>query len=99
MVLMDEFSLTMVLSVVAVLLVILIISSNYLITMLVAMCICVTDIFLVGLVYYWGLTFNPVVMLQLVLAIGTSVDFSAHIAYAYLVETVPSKHCKSYSSP
>ena len=67
------------------LLVILIISSNYLITILVAMCICITDIFLMGLIYYSGLTFNPVVILQLILAIGISVDFSAHIAYAYLV--------------
>ena len=62
-VLMQEFSTTMIFSIMAVLLVILIISSNYLITLLVAMCICVTDVFLMGLVYYCGLTLNPIVIL------------------------------------
>ena len=48
-----------------------------------------TDLFLLGLIYFWGLTLNPVVVLQVVLAIGTSVDFSTHIAYAYLLEYIP----------
>ena len=98
-VLLQEFSITVIFSVISVLTVILIISSNFLITFLVAMCICVTDILLMGLVYYWHLTFNPMVNLQIVLSIGTSVDFSAHIAYAYLVEHVPEKYEKILDTP
>ena len=33
------------------------------------------------------------------LAIGTSVDFSAHIAYAYLIENIPEKKKHLYNTP
>ena len=61
--LVDEFTQTMILSIVAVLIVILVITSSMTITMLVAICICMTDLFLTGLIYYWGLTFNPIVVI------------------------------------
>ena len=48
-----------------------------------------TDLFLAGLIFYWNLALNPIVMLQIILGIGCSVDYSAHIAYAYLVEEIP----------
>ena len=72
-------------SIIAVLMIILVFTSDITVTILVAICICTTDLFLVGLIYYWGLTLNPVIVLQIILAIGTSVDYSAHIAYAYLI--------------
>ena len=49
----------------------------------------VTDFFLVGVMYYWGLTLNGIVMLNVILAVGTSVDYCTHIAYAYTVTPVP----------
>ena len=54
---------TMISSVVAVLIVILVISSNFMVTALVAMCIIVTDVFLTALIYYWNLTFNFIVII------------------------------------
>lgn len=84
---------------IAVLTVIIIITSNLLITCIVLLCIIVTDIFLAGLIYYWGLTFNPIVMIQIVLAIGISVDFTAHIAYAYLCEPIPPNKEHKYDTP
>ena len=72
----------------AVIIVVLVITSDIIATMLVALCVILTDLFLTGLIHYWGLTLNPIVILQIVLGIGCSVDFSAHIAYAYLVEDV-----------
>merc|ERR1712110_764570 len=36
-----------------------------------------------------GLTLNPVLLVHIVVSVGISVDYSAHIAYAFLVESVP----------
>lgn len=85
----EEFIVPIVMSFVSVLVVILVITSSFTATILVFVCIIMTDIFLAGLVYYWNLTLNPIVLLQICLGIGTSVDYSAHIAYAYLVQVVP----------
>ena len=76
----------MVYAFVAVLFVILIITSDITATLVVATCVIMTDIFVVGLIFYWNLTLNPLVVLQIILGIGCSVDYSAHIAYAYLIE-------------
>ena len=76
----------------AVLTIILIITADLGVTGLVALCVLLTDLFILGLVYFWGLTLNPLSVVNIIVAIGTSVDFSAHIAYAYLVEEVPEKY-------
>ena len=76
------------LSFTCVIIVILIITSDITATLVVALCVMMTDLFVAGLIYYWRLALNPIVVLQIVLGIGCSVDFSAHIAYAYLVEDV-----------
>ena len=73
----------------AVLLIVLMITSDIKVTFLVALSVIMTDVFLFGLVYFWNLTMNFLVMLNIVVAIGVSVDYSAHIAYAYLTAEVP----------
>ena len=85
----DEFAYPMLLSFIAVLIVILVITSDITATLIVALCVILTDLFVAGLIFYWGLTLNPIVLLQIILGIGCSVDYSAHIAYAYLVEEIP----------
>ena len=90
----------MILSFAAVLLVILVITSDLIATLVVAICVLMTDLFVAGLIFYWNLALNPIVMLQIILGIGCSVDYSAHIAYAYLVEEIPDemkKHMKTDS--
>ena len=72
-------------STLAVIVVVLIITSDVTATILVTCCVLLTDIFLLGFIFYWGLTLNAIVLLQIVLAIGTSVDYSVHIAFAYLI--------------
>ena len=71
------------LSLFAVLMVILIITADMTTTALVGICVFMTNLFLSGLVFFWGLTLNPITVVNIVAAIGTSVDYSAHIAYAY----------------
>ena len=84
-----EFLTPMLLSFAAVLIVILIITSDLVATLVVTLCVIMTDIFVAGIIYYWNMTLNPIVLLQIILGIGCSVDYSSHIAYAYLIEDVP----------
>ena len=87
----DEFTFPMLFSFMAVLIVILVITSDITATLVVALCVVMTDIFVAGIIFYWNLALNPIVILQVVLGIGCSVDYSAHIAYAYLIEMPPKK--------
>jgi len=73
----------------AVLLIILIITANLTVTTLVAVCVGITDLALFGNVYYAGLTLNPLIVINIIVSVGISVDYSAHIAYAYLIEPIP----------
>ena len=77
------------LSIGACLIVILIITASVQATLLVAFCVLLVDMFLAALIYYWGLTFNPLVVINIVIAIGLSVDYSAHISHSYLITEVP----------
>eukprot|EP01026_Neomeris_dumetosa_P062918 TRINITY_DN5965_c0_g1_i2.p3 TRINITY_DN5965_c0_g1~~TRINITY_DN5965_c0_g1_i2.p3 ORF type:complete len:128 (+),score=19.81 TRINITY_DN5965_c0_g1_i2:528-911(+) len=44
-----------------------------------------TDVCLLGFMWYVDLTFNVVTAINIVLAVGLAVDYSAHIAHSYLV--------------
>lgn len=76
------------LSVVAVFLILVLITGSLSVTVLVTLSIILVDIYLYALLYYWGLTFNTIVVINIVVAIGLSVDYSAHIAHTYLI-TIP----------
>ena len=39
-----------------------------------------------GYIYYWGLTIDTVSCMSVVLVVGLCVDYSAHIAHAFIVE-------------
>ena len=41
------------------------------------------DLNLLALIWFWGLELNFITMINLVLAIGLAVDYSAHIAHSY----------------
>ena len=79
------------LSIVAVLIIIIFITASLTATLLVALCVLLVDLYLIGLIYFWGLYFSPFVMINIVIAIGLSVDYSAHIAHTYLL-IVPPEH-------
>ena len=90
-VLKKDFNLCISLSIVAVLIVVLLVTANFMTTVLVAMMVGITDILLLGSIHWWGLTFNSIVVLNVILAVGTSVDYSTHIAYGYLTSHVPTE--------
>lgn len=47
--------------------------------------IALTDVFVFGYMWYVDQYFNPVTAINLVLAVGLAVDYSAHIAHSFLV--------------
>lgn len=85
----SEMSLCICLSLLIILVIVLIITSNLTVTMLVGICVGFVDMFLFALIPFWNLTLNPILLIHIVVSVGISVDYSAHIAYAYLVEPVP----------
>ena len=85
----SEMTLCMSLSIVVILLIIMIITANIYVTMMVALCVGLCDVFLFALIHFWNLSLNPIVLMHIIVSIGVSVDYSAHIAYAYLVEPIP----------
>ena len=52
------------------------------------------DLNLVALIWYWDLNLNFITMINLVLAVGLAVDYSAHIAYGYS-QSRADKECKT----
>lgn len=52
------------------------------------------DVFVLAGCYYWGLTLNNILAVQLSFALGISVDYSSHIAHTYLL-VVPPEHMKT----
>lgn len=77
------------LSIAAVLVVILFITASLSTTLIVATCVLLVDLYLLAMIFYWGLTFNSIVVVNICIAIGLSVDYSAHIAHTYLIITPP----------
>lgn len=88
----------MALSIVACLIVIFIITASPQATILVCLCVLLTDLFLCGLIFYWGLTMNTLVVLNIIIAIGLSVDYSAHISHSYLTTQIPEELNKIYKT-
>ena len=56
-------------------------------TLLVIFSVLLVELFTLGGVHYWGLTFNFMVAINLSFALGITVDYSAHIAHTYLRAT------------
>ena len=64
------------------------------ITIMVVLAVVLVDLFLLGLIYYWDLTMNNIIVLQLVIGLGLAVDYSAHIAHTYII-VEPPKECET----
>ena len=84
-----DFVLCITLSLLAVLIVVMLVTADVMTTVLVTLMVSITDFLLIGSIHYLGLTFNGIVVLNVILAVGTSVDYSTHIAYGYLTQDVP----------
>jgi predicted RND superfamily exporter protein len=54
---------------------------------LVFACVLLTIVDILGLMYVWGLYIDTVAVINLVLAVGLSVDYSAHVAHCFMTKT------------
>ena len=84
-----ETMLSVGLSITAVFFVVLLITGSLSVTCLVLLAVVLVDFFLLALIYYWDLTMNNIVVVNLVIGLGLSVDYSAHIAHTYLHVEAP----------
>jgi Niemann-Pick C1 protein len=78
------------LALIAVLVVLLLFTGNVTVSMMVLFCVGLVDLFLFGLLTFWKVTLNSVTIINVVIAIGLAVDYSAHIGHAYLTIDPPS---------
>ena len=53
-------------------------------TLLVMLCVVLVDIDILGLMWLWGVSIDSVAIINLVLAIGLSVDYSVHLAHCFM---------------
>ena len=53
--------------------------------LLVFICVVLTLVDIVGMLHFWGITIDTLSCVNIVLAIGLCVDYSAHIAHAFIV--------------
>ena len=65
------------------------VTGSFPVTVLVVLAVALVDIYLMALIYFWDLTLNNIIVVQLVIGLGLSVDYSAHIAHTYLIIEAP----------
>lgn len=85
----SEAILNVCLALAAVFVVIMIVTANFTVTCFILLCVALVDLFLLGLLTFWNITFNSVTVVNNVIAIGLAVDYSAHIGHAYLMIEPP----------
>ena len=83
-VLVAETIATLALASLTVILVVLFITMNIQVTLIVVLCVLLVDLYMAAFSYYWGLTMNNILAIQLSFALGIAVDYSTHIAHTYL---------------
>lgn len=72
------------LALLAVLVITMVMLANVTSSMLVMLCVVLVDIDILGLMQMWDLTIDSVAIINLVLAIGLAVDYSVHVAHAFV---------------
>ena len=90
----NETALSIGLSIGAVFFVVIFITGSLPVTLLVLLAVVLVDLFVIALIFFWDLTMNNIVVVNLVIGLGLSVDYSAHIAHTYLTVSPP-KECKT----
>lgn len=70
-------------SLVVVTLVLLLTTGSLAMSLFVLLCVGLVVFFLFALLPFWDLTLNSVTIINVVIALGLSVDYSAHIGHSY----------------
>ena len=51
---------------------------------MVCFCLCLIIVNIIGYMHFWGLTLDSVTIIMLIIALGLSVDYAAHIGRAFM---------------
>ena len=84
-----EITIMLFFSIITVTIVILFITANLFMSLIVLLLVILVLLYMTGLCYYWGLTMNNFVAVNLSFALGISIDYSVHIAHKYLTIIPP----------
>ena len=68
-----------------VMLVVFFITFNVRLTILIVFLVLLVVLYIAGSMYFWGLYFNNLTGMNIIFALGISIDYSVHIAHKYLV--------------
>ena len=63
--------------------ILLVVTMSFTLTLLLIGCMLLTVFFLTALIHIWGLTFNAIIVVNLMVAMGFAIEYSLHIAYTY----------------
>ena len=58
---------------------------DFVICLMVLACVVLTLVDLVGFLHFWDITIDTLSCVNIVLAVGLCVDYSAHMAHAFIV--------------
>ena len=72
--------------------------NNVITSLLVMVCVLLSLVDVAGFMFFWGVTIDTVSCVNLVIAIGLCVDYSAHIAHRFSEESVVSKNKRVQSA-
>ena len=66
-------------------LVVLFITFNLKVTILIVAVVLLVILYLAATIYFWGLTLNAITGMNMIFALGISIDYSIHVAHKYLL--------------
>ena len=66
-------------------LVVLFITFNVRVTVFIVFVVLLVVLYIAGTIHFWGLTLNNVTGMNMIFALGISIDYSVHIAHKYLL--------------
>ncbi len=81
---MDSFVQSMVFTVIGVLAIVTLMVGSLKVSAIIFVCVMLTLTDVVGTMYYWGLTLETQTCVLLIICVGLSIDYSAHVGHKYL---------------
>eukprot|EP00732_Lithocolla_globosa_P001743 Lithocolla_globosa_v1_NODE_944_length_3053_cov_15.868913.p1 type:complete len:955 gc:universal NODE_944_length_3053_cov_15.868913:172-3036(+) len=88
----DEIARNLLLTFAVIFLITLILLAHPWMALLVMIFVGATVLDIIGAMYLWGLTFDSITVVNLILAVGLSVDYTAHMAHCFMLQLGTREH-------
>ena len=70
---------------VAVFIIVFFITFDLRVTLFILLSVALVEYFMAAMIYFWGISLNNIVAMNMIFALGISIDYAVHIAHKYLV--------------